>query len=267
MAIDYVIDYECTPKKKLTTEGILERMKGRERAATIIQMFRENGDDRPPSEMGFEFSRSTPEHQDEAELIVVQDVLDEAAELDAYESHCSGCPANRTGRPFGCMGFIQYPISGKAETWLLNQLPSIHEPLVWLLLKQGVESFQYDGSAIQELRVQSDTYFEDRQAPMRFLGDFSLNSNQLFEMMFTVGDIIPNHGVILLLFLNAIERSELEANEIMGLAPATQERIESLPFLHQHILGVDDETLTQLKSFLHALYIAWALDCKLLVDA
>ena len=87
MAIDYVIDYGCEPKRKLTTEGIVERIKSRERAHTIIKIYRENGDARPPSEMGFEFTRSTPEGEEETELIVVQDILDQANELKPLEPH------------------------------------------------------------------------------------------------------------------------------------------------------------------------------------
>jgi hypothetical protein len=266
MAIDYVIEYDCEPKRQLTTDGILERIKGRERAAMIIKLFRENGDDRPPSEMGFEFTQRTPEGEEDTQLIVVQHILDEAEDLKPLEHFCRGCPANRTGTPFGCMNFVQYPISGKGEEWLLNQLPSIKEPLVWLLLKQGVENFQYDGQSVAALRQQEDTYFEDKQTAVRFLGDFSINANQVFEMIFTVGDINPNHAAVLLLFFNAIERSDLEANVIMTLAPATKEKIQQLPYLHQ-VLPNDDTTIADLKEFLQALWLAWSLNVKLRVDA
>jgi hypothetical protein len=266
MAIDYVIDYNCIPKQQLTTEGIVERIKGRERATTIIRLFRENGDERPPSEMGFEFTRNTPEGEEETELIVVQDLLDFVDELNPYEHHCRNCPANRAGTPFACMGFVQYPITGKAEVWLLNQLPSINEPLIWLLLKQGVDNFQYDGQQVALLRQQSDNYFEDKQAALRSLGEFSINANQAFEMFFLLGDIIPNHGAVLLLFYNAIERSELEANDMMALVPATEEKIEKLPFLHQILQG-DDTSTADLKEFLRALYVAWVLNVNLKIDA
>lgn len=266
MAIDYVIDYDCIPKQTLTTEGILERLKGKERAAMIIRMFRENGDQRSPSEMGFEFTRSTPEGQSETELIVVQDILDQAAQLDPLEHHCKGCPANRTGTPFGCTGFIQYPISGEAESWLLNQLPIPGEPLVWLLLKQGVDNFQYDGQHVALMRTQSDTYFADKRAATRRLGEIVLDANQVFEMIFLVGDIIPNHGAILLLFYNALDRAELEAPDIMALAPAIPETVEKYGFLHQAMPN-DDVTTAEIKNFLHALYIAWSLNVNLRVDA
>lgn len=266
MAIDYIIDYDCVPKQQFGTESIKERLKGRERATTIIRMFREAGDERDPDEMGFEFTRSTPEGTTEKELIVVQDMLDNFDELKPVMPHCQGCPANRTGMPFGCMGFVQYPISGEAEEWLLNQLPSIDEPLVWLLLKQGVENFAYDGLAIDRLRKEGDTYFLDKFPANRFLGEFTLNANQIFEMIFSVGDIIPNHGAVLLLFYNAIERSELEAPQIMALAPADAEKIQAHPYLHQIMQG-DDRTLADFKEFFEALWVSWALNVKLLIDA
>lgn len=266
MAIDHVIHYDCTPKQIFGTAGILERLKSGERAQTIIQMFRENGDERPPSEMGFEFTRSTPEGQEETELIVVQDILDLAEQLTPYAKYCEGCPANMAKRPFGCAGFVQYPLSGKAEAWLLNQLPSINEPLVWLLLKQGVENFEYNGQQVAALRQQDNTYFEDDQAAYRFLGEFMLNANQTFEMIFMVGAINPNHAAIMLLFYNAIERSELQADQIMALAPADDDKIAANPFLHQVMQG-DDRTIVELKQFLQALYVAWALNVSLIVDA
>lgn len=266
MAIDYVIDTNCIPKQTLTTEGIMERLKGKERAETIIRMYRQAGDQRPPSEMGYEFTRSTPAGQSETETIVVQDVLDLVDQLKPLEKHCTGCPANRTGSPFGCMGFVQYPISGAAEAWLLNQLPAPNEPLIWLLLKQGVDNFQYDGQTIAALRQQSDTYFEDRLAARRILGEFDLDANQVFEMIFAVGDISPNHAGILLLFFNAIERSEIQADEIMRIAPAAPDLVAKYPFLHQ-IMPADDPTTRDLKHFFHALYLAWSLNVLLKVDA
>lgn len=266
MAIDYIIEYDCVPKQTLGADGIIERLKSRERADMIIRMFRESGDDRPPSEMGFDFTRSTPEGEDETQLIVVQDILDFVADLNPLAPHCQGCPANRTGTSFGCTGFVQYPISGKGEAWLLNQLPSINDPLVWLLLKKGVESFNYNGALIARLRAQGDTYFEDSQAAFRPIGEFNLNANQVFEMIFMVGDIIPNHGAIMLLFYNAIERSELQADDIMGLSPADDAKIKKYPFMHQIMQG-DDRTISELKEFLNAVYVAWGLNVKLKIDA
>lgn len=265
MAIDYIIDYDCDPKRKLTTGGIVERLKGEERAYKIIQMFRANGDQRPPSEMGFEFTRSTPEGVEENRLVVVQHLLDEAEDLHPLEHHCVGCPANRSGKRFGCIGHIEYPISGKGEAWLLDQMPVPDDTLIWLLLKQGVEEFKYDGASIEPLRAASDAYFEDNQPATRILGEFTLDANQVFEMMFAVGAVNPNHAAILLLFANAVPR-DVEADSVMHLTPAPGDIDTRFPFILRPERD-DDETIHGLKAFLHALYLGWKLHVPVLIDA
>jgi hypothetical protein len=266
MAIDYVIDYDCIPKQTLTTEGIVERLKGEERANRIIELFRHHGDDRPPSEMGFELTRSTPQGEEETQTVVVQDLLDHAEDLRPLEHHCIGCPANHSGRPFGCTGFIQYPISAGGEAWLLDRLPVPDDSLVWLLMRQGIEEFHYNGASVRPLREASDTYFESRFAPSRRLGEFTVDGNQLFEMIFAVGHINPNHAALLLLFLHAIPR-DLEADQIMNIQGMVEDAEQSFPFLIKPSPDDEDVSVAEFKTFLHALYVAWRLGVSLRIDA
>lgn len=264
MAIDHIINYDCVPKRTLGTIGILERIKGEERANAIIALFRKNGDDRPPSQMGFEFTRRTPSGDEETMVIVVQDLLDAAQDLVPVEHHCQNCPANRAKRRFGCMDFINYPISADAEKWLIDRLPVPDEPLIWLLLRQGIKEFKYDGETIRPLREADGVYFENPNALTRKLGEFAIDSNQLFEMIFSVGSITPNHGALLLLFLHAIPR-DIEADDVMSIAPATAQKIADMPFLYKHEKG-DDRSISDIKAFLNALYLAWTLNVKMILD-
>lgn len=273
MAIDYIIEYDCVPKQTLTANGIMERIKEKQRAESVIQWFRAAGDSREPSEMGFEFSKSTPDEQGEKQVIVVQDLLDHAADLDPLEHHCKGCPANRTGRPFGCMGFIDYPITARSEAWLLDRLPVPDEPLVWLLLKQGIQEFGYDGSSVKVLRDVDNnsedgtrTYFELPVSPQRRLGEIRVSGDQMLEMVFGVGErIIPNHAGILLLFFHAIDR-ELEADDIRKISSAEA-------FMRQKVVFMmsadpeDDDTVHEFLAFFHAMFLSWKLNVPLFVDA
>src|SRR5258708_35928406 len=129
MGVDYVIALDCVPKQTLSPQIILERLKARDRAATIVKLYRDHGDQRSPSEMGFEMVRRTPNGDEETQVVIVQDLLDEASSLNAPAHHCVNCPANRLQQPFGCYGSLNYPISRAAELWLLKQLPSPDEPL------------------------------------------------------------------------------------------------------------------------------------------
>lgn len=273
MAIDYIIEYDCVPKQTLTANGIIERIKEKERAEAVIQWFRAAGDARDPIDMGFEFSKSTPDEAGEKQVIVVQDLLDHAADLDPLEHHCKGCPANRSGKPFGCMGFIQYPITARAEAYLLDRLPVPDEPLVWLLLKQGIQEFGYDGSSVKVLRdVDNDaedgsrTYFELPVAPQRLLGEIRVSGDQMLEMIFGVGQrIIPNHAGILMLFFNVIDR-EVEAEDIRIISSSDADIREKLTF-QMTADPSDDETVHEFLAFFHAMYLAWKLNVPLFIDA
>ncbi len=264
MAIDYVIDYACYPKQELTSDGILERIKGRARAEAVIELFRRNGDDRPPTDMGFELSRNTPEGTEETRVIVVQDLLNQAAELTPFEQYCQGCPANNLGTPFGCMGQIEYPISGLAEIWMLNQLPSPDEPLPWLLLRQALDEFKLNGSSINTMRSPDQPYFQERGVLARGLGEFIMNTNQVFEMLFTLGHIRPSFAAMLLLMFGAIPR-DMEADIVMELSKSPDNVFELYPFLLTPAAD-DDESITQIKRFFRALYLAWGLNVRLLLD-
>lgn len=267
MAIDYVIDLDCVPKQTLGTEGILERLKGQARAENVIRLFREHGDNRPPSKMGFEFSRSQPDGTEETRVIIVQDMLDQAAELDPLAHHCEGCPANALGRPFGCMGQIQYPISSAAEAWLLDQLPGTDEPLVWLLLRQGVQEMGYDGESVKPLRA-NPTYFEERRLRGRDMVEFVFNADQVFEMLFMLGHIQPPHAGLLLLFFGAIPRAHVEANDIVDIINhnlMADDIARQYPF-QMRPSPDDDTTIADLKPFFYAVYCAWMLNVPLLLD-
>lgn len=267
MAIDYVIDYPCVPKQELTTDGILDRIKGAERAEAIIKLYRDGGDTRPPSEMAFEFTRSTPAGDEETREFSVQDLLNAAADLERYQHHCVGCPANITGKPFGCMNFIQYPISHTAENWLLDRLPTPDDALIWLLLKQGVEDFQYDGATLKPLREMPDVYFTHTEPARRLLGEFVFDADQLFEMLLAVGHINPNHAALLLLFLHAVRR-DIEADEIMNIrsAPDAQNRYPLL-LNEEDAARNPDRSIREFAVFIKALYTGWKMQIRILIDA
>lgn len=262
MALDYVINFVCIPKSQLTTPGLVERLKAARRAEALIEMHRQEGDTRPPRELDFEFTRRTGDGHEVTTMLTVQHLLDEAADLAPLAHHCQGCPANRTGGSFGCVGFIDYPISADGETWMLQQLPDMQEVLPWLLLKDGLETFQYDGQTVAPLRL-DPTYFESRVPAFRNLGEFIVNSNQTFEMAFMVGDINPNHAAVLMLFFKAIPR-DLSAEKITALSRAAADP-QGLPFQHGPRYE-DDKTTSQFKEFLQALYLAWSLNVLLGVD-
>ncbi len=264
MAIDFIIDYQCYPKQEFTANGILERLKGRARAQSVIDLFRRSGDTRPVNEIGFEMARNTPEGVEETRIVMVHHLLQQAEVLLPYEHYCQGCPANNTGAPFGCIGQIDYPISSRAERWLLNQLPITGEPLPWLLLRQAIEEYHQGESPVNQMRAPDQPFFEDKGVLVRKLGELTINSNQVFQMLFLAGHLQPAYGSMLLLFFDAIAR-DMNADEIMGLSQSPEDAFERYPFLMKAD-SEDDQSITQLKAFFRALYLAWGLNVRLLMD-
>lgn len=267
MGIDYIIHYDCAPKQALTIEGLMGRLKSRDRAQTIIQLYRDQGDDRPPSGMGFEMVRRQPDGTEQTEIVIVQDLLNLAAELTPWESHCAGCPASRTGLPFGCVGSINYPLSARAERWLLDQLPDNNHPLPYMLFQKAVRELGYTGASVAPLRAQPGVFFEAPEAPERTLSSgLPVNGNQVFEILFLSGAIQPAHGSLLLQFFGGISR-DLDAGEMMQLAmPSSQTWIdEHVPFLHAPA-AADDVSVSTLKEFFRALHIAYRLQVSVLLD-
>src|SRR2546430_13744550 len=108
MAIDHVIDLDWVPKQAPTTPGLLPGIEPRNRAEEIITLFRDHNDHRAPADMGFEMVRRTPDGAEETQIVMVKDLLGEAAPLDPLASHCVSCPANRAQRSFGCFDLINY---------------------------------------------------------------------------------------------------------------------------------------------------------------
>ncbi len=266
MAIDYVIGYDCVPKHHLTTEGMIDRLKARDRAHTVIALYREGGDDRPPALMEFEMTRISAGGEEETRVVNIQEMLDSARDLDVYASFCTVCPANPSRAPYGCYGLIHYPISARAERWLLDRLPGIEEPLVWLLLRQGALELGYDGASVAPLRA-DPTYFEEQRLPGRDLVEFVFTGNQVFEMLFLTGAIQPAHAGMLLLLFGAIPR-DVEADRIVQImhgALDAETIARDFPFQMQPD-DADDACMTQFRAFFHALYTAWRLRVQVGLD-
>ena len=265
MVIDYCIAQGCAAKRELSVEGILARLKGRQRAALLIETYHRAGDSRPANEMGFELTRRTPTGESETQIVVVQDLLDEASALDLHAVDCPACPANAAGVDYGCFGHIPYPFSRAAEEWWLAQLPLPEEPLVWLMLKQFVREFRYDGSRARALREPAGVYFEAETAPRRQLGTLRIDGDQLFEMCFLLGPIQPPHAGVLLLFSGAIARDQ-EADALLRLTGATPaDDLPQLPFCLDEGAATD-HSVRALIAFLRALHRAWQLGLPMLLD-
>lgn len=263
MGIDHVIDLDCIPKQTLSTAGIAARLKAQQRAAAVIKLYRDRGDYRPPQEIGFEMVRRTADGSEEVQVIIVQDLLDQGAALESLAKHCQGCPANLTGKAFGCFGYINYPLSPAAEIWLLKQLPGPDIPLVFLLLRQTLTDSNLQGTQVAEMRQRPGVFFQGAEKFGRRFDEFTITTDQVFELIFLQEVIRPLYAALLLLLFSAIPR-DYDAQKLMELTPARPD--QPLPFTMQPD-PADDKSIADLKTFFAALHRAHQLNVSLSLDA
>src|SRR5580698_5453742 len=184
MGIDYVVDLDCAPKKALSTKRIVSLIKGQSHVAVIIDRARRQGDHRPPEQLTFTRMLMRPEGTVKEEVSVGA-LLKQGDELQAQAHHCQGCQADLRGKPYGCHGSISYPITVRAEEWLMSLLPSNLESPSGHLLRSAVTDLKYSGGMFLQMR-QKDIFFESRKPVVRNWGsspDWTLISDQVLQML------------------------------------------------------------------------------------
>jgi hypothetical protein len=210
MAIDYVVDLPCLPKQAISIERIIALIKGKNQASAIIEMARRGGDQRPVEELSFTRVVMRPEGPVQ-EKMSVSTLLNQAQELQPHAHHCEGCKANLFDRPFGCFGSISYPIAARAEEWLMSLLPKDLNSPAGHLLRSAVTDFKYTGGIFLSMRP-NETFFEGRIPIKRKWGSWfsawTLNSDQLLQMLFGLGNLQPSHCKMMSIILGLIPTGE-----------------------------------------------------------
>ncbi len=262
MGVDYVVDLGCEPKDVLGTQEIVDLLKARSRAEYVRDMMRSQGDVRSLSEMTFETVVLRPEGPIREE-VSVQALFDDAKALDPLASACEGCEARCTPRPFGCVGYVSYPVSAATEAWLLEQLPDRLDSSAGTMLESAVWDFDWDGSYTRHLRAQGDTFFENRASPRRTWGEvFQITGDQIWQILFGLGHLSPAHSMMCALFVGLIPH-EIAADALGGLSQDTA-------LVAGHALRYDidhpDLQIAELRRFFRAMGLAAAMNTTVLID-
>jgi hypothetical protein len=261
MAIDYVLAMRCEPQKLLGVERLVGLHRTRILARTALAHVRDDGDPRSPADIEVQLTTRKPEGES-ARGVTLQTLLDESAPLDAVAGHCATCPAG-LAREFACHRRIRYPIPEHVEAWLMSRLPTTLDCTAGALLARGLGEFGWDGAPTARLRSAGTTYFESR-APygVRWQDDrgtIEISSDQLFQMMFMVGNLAPTHCLMLALFCGVLPHDinifDLKDSEGKSRALAAADLVTE-----------PDADIEQLAAFLRTLAVAARLDVSVLID-
>jgi hypothetical protein len=261
MAIDYVLAMGCEPQRQLGIDRLMDLHRTRILARTALARVRQEGDRRAASEIDVQLTTRKPDG-DSARGVRIQDLLDEAAPLDAVAGHCAACPAGLP-REFSCHRRIRYPIPEHVEEWLMGRLPRSLDCTAGALLVRGLGEFGWDGAPVGRLRAHGTRFFESR-APYGVRwptedGSLEVSSDQLFQMMFMVGDLAPTHCLMLALFCGVIPH-DIGLQDLKGHAGRARAlEAASLP-------AQPDPEIEQLAAFLRTLATAARLEVSIVID-
>lgn len=268
MGIDYIVDTPCIPRNKLALSEISQRLKEREQAKKVIQWYRDNNDNRPISDIGFEVTRRAADGTEITDTVIAQDAIDRSAILDELARDYHECDTLEFASFYECFGSITYPIENNTEIWLLEQLPGVDSPILFLMLMRGVQEFGYTGHEARKLRDNVGVFFQNPDTLARRYAEMDVTTDVLFEMTFQLGPIQPAHGAMLLLFYNAIPRIGFDPDTFMQLTRGempTERLLEDFPFRHE--ISIDDsQSLRDMKQFLRALYHGLLLGVPVQLD-
>ena len=261
MAIDYLLGVGCPPQRELGVERLVNLNRTRILARSALAHMREDGDARAPTEIEIQLTMRTTDG-DSARGVTLADLLEESRPLDSVAEYCGNCPAHLP-REFACHRRIRYPIPERVEAWLMSRLPESLACTAGALLVRGLAEFGWDGAPTAKMRAAGTTFFESR-APygVRWQSDdgvIEISSDQLFQMMFMVGNLQPTHCLMLALFFGVIPH-DTSLHDLKD-EPGRTRALEAA-----NVATEADADIEQLAAFLRALAVAARLDVPILVD-
>ena len=146
---------------------------------------------------------------------------------------------------------------------MMQRLPQELGCTAGALLVRGLGEFGWNGEPTAKLRASGTTYFESR-APygVRWQSDdgaIEISSDQLFQMMFMVGNLAPTHCMMLALFFGVIPH-DISLHDLKDSTGRTKALdAANLP-------PEPDADTEQLAAFLRTLAVAARLEVSVLID-
>jgi hypothetical protein len=192
--------------------------------------------------------------------------------LEALAKNCDGCRASVDGRPYGCRGKIAFPISFKAEAFLMSLIHGKAGEPTPQLLTNYFDSNGITGNPVAEMRQKPGIFFESQKALVRRYDDGTrIGVNKVLELLFMTGQISAKHARFLLGLLDLYEKDlpvDRDLNSLPNLFVVEKEEdgmVVSRVGLRLKEDGEDDGSIREMQNFFGALLIASELGCDVWV--
>ena len=199
MAITYLIDLDCPVKQAVRPAKMLRLLYQRERANEAVNKARKKDASVRPEQVKLRVPLAVKSGKPQLADTTAGEVLTRFAELEALSHHCRECPARALPLAFGCRGEIEFPLSLRAEAWLMGLVHGAAGDPVPRMLLNYVASNGIVGNRVAEMRRTPGIFFESKKAlTRRYETGEKLSINQLFELLFMTERISSGHARFLL---------------------------------------------------------------------
>ncbi|MBX3727788.1 MAG: hypothetical protein KF858_01275 [Candidatus Sumerlaeia bacterium] len=142
--------------------------------------------------------------------------------LEAHEPACAGCPAAMAGVPFSCIQAISFPISARAERWLLERIGP-PESLTATFFRFSARGMGY-GVDCEVLDQWRRAGLIESPEPLRAFDDRgAANGDQVLHALLLAGDLDRGRVLGALIFLRALDTPLNEGTDaVLPLVSAAQ---------------------------------------------
>lgn len=172
MGVDYYVERGCPLQRSLKPQGFLAAMARRRQAQIFL------GGEVLIDGQRYAVAKpagAVPVHTLREGRVVESTVSadDVDGELAPWASKCDGCAARSRELPFGCYGYLGYPIAAATEEWLVGRAlgMGVAAPVVVNVLDHmGIR-----GERVTRMRAQGGTFFE---ATTPCMGGWRLSDGQ-----------------------------------------------------------------------------------------
>ncbi len=268
MPIRCFIDLGCTPREELGPEELLSLTARWQQAESISAQFREKHGNIDEAKMRFRHRFTTLGGESDTRELSVAELRRECEPLWLYSQHCARCPAALEQHPYSCLQSIAFPISARAQAWLVGQLAPEGSRVFELFMEAASRNGYGQSKTFENWRKAG--FLEGGEPAKINRAGLLITSDMVLNELLLVGDLQPTHALGVLLHLQALAASDgRRGDDLLSLIEKVDENAsaEDAPTIDFAIPPSDDDDAStlELKQFLFALFRAFSLQVPLAV--